>query len=83
MSGRRDVIDIELRRYAKLKWLTLPVTLPVMPDAWRVSLLNLIHAVRGRPSKKAPPRDFDFDESAIHIGKGLAPSLTLVAVARR
>lgn len=83
MSGRRDVIDVELRRCRKLKWMTLPFTLPLLPDSARVGLLNAIHALRGRPEAGGAPRTFDFDESAIEIGPKLAPSLNLVAIARR
>jgi SAM-dependent methyltransferase len=83
MSGRRDVIDVELRRCSKIKWLTLPLTLPILPDSLRVWLLNKIHSLRGRPEAKPNPLEFKFDESAIHIGPDLRPSLNLVAVARR
>lgn len=82
MSGRRDVIDVELRRCRKLKWMMLPFTLPFFPDALRVKLLNVVHSLRGRPEAKSVPREFDFDESAIEIGQGLQPSLNLVAIAR-
>jgi len=82
MSGRRDVIDVELRRCRKLKWMTLPFTLPLFPDALRVKLLNMVHSLRGRPEAESAPLDFDFDESAIEIGPGLRPSLNLVAIAR-
>lgn len=82
MSGRRAVIDVELRRCRKLKWMTLPFTLPFIPDALRVRLLNLVHSLRGRPEAKSTPREFDFDESAIEIGPGLRPSINLIAIAR-
>lgn len=83
MSGRRDVIDIELRRCRKLKWLALPFTLPLLPDRARVALLNLVHAARDRPGASAakPELEFDFDESAITIDRNAAPSVNLVAVA--
>lgn len=85
MSGRRDVIDIELRRCRKLKWLALPFTLPLLPDRLRVGLLNLVHRLRERPSSKAPASalPLDFDERAITIGRDAAPSLNLVAIASK
>lgn len=82
MSGRRDVIDVELRRCDKIKWMTLPFTLPLYPDALRVRLLNMVHSLRGRSQATSAPREFDFDESVIQIGPDLRPSLNLVAVAR-
>jgi 2-polyprenyl-3-methyl-5-hydroxy-6-metoxy-1,4-benzoquinol methylase len=82
MSGRRDVIDIELHRFRKFKWLTLPATLPVVPDPLRVWLLNMQHRLRGVKRRPAIRQNPDFDESAFVIGPGLQPSLNLVAIAR-
>ncbi|HXY41818.1 MAG TPA: class I SAM-dependent methyltransferase [Vicinamibacteria bacterium] len=81
MSGRREVIDAELRRGRRLKWLCLPATLPFIPERLRFRLLSAPDVLRGKRSHAAPRR-FDFDESAIDIGPGLEPSLNLVAVAR-
>lgn len=81
MSGRRDVIDIELRRCKRLMWLALPFTLPFFPDRVRVAMLNLVHAGRGRKRDAADALEFDFDESAITIGPNLSPSLNLVVLA--
>ena len=83
MSGRRDVIDIELRRCRKLKWMALPFTLPFIPDRARVAMLNIVHAVRDRAVASRQSLSFDFDESAIEIGRDLSPSLNLVVVATR
>jgi SAM-dependent methyltransferase len=82
MSGRRDVIDVELRRFRKFKWLTLPATLPIVPDPLRVQLLNLQHRLRGAKRPATTRARPDFDESAFVIGPGLRPSLNLVAIAR-
>ena len=80
MSGRRDVIEVELRRCNRLKWITLPITLPIFPDSLRVKMLNMVHSLRGRPEAKSAPLEFDFDESVIQIGPELRPSLNLVAI---
>lgn len=82
MGGERQVVDIELRRCAKLKWMALPMTLPFYPRALRVGLLNMVHRMRGRPSPAARATEFGFDESAIHIGRAISPSVNLIAVAR-
>lgn len=82
MSGRRDVIDIELQRCNRLKWLALPFTLPFIPDPARVAMLNAVHAVRDRKKEPARTLQFDFDESAITIGPALTPSLNLIVVAK-
>jgi SAM-dependent methyltransferase len=81
MSGPRELIDVELRRYRRLKWATLPFTLPLYPDTWRVAALNRLHALRRpRAATEAPPHD-DMD-AGIRIGPNLAPSLNLIAIAR-
>lgn len=84
MSGRRDVIDIEIQRCNKLKWLTLPFTFPFLPDRIRVGLLGLLHTARRRATG-APPIElsFDFDQSAITIDENGAPSVNLVAIAHK
>jgi len=81
MSGRRDVINVELKRCNKIKWASLPFTLPFLPDAARVRMLNKIHTLRGRREEKSNQLEFDFDESVIEIGPDLWPSLNLVAIA--
>lgn len=81
MSGTPEMIDIELRRCNKLKWMTLPFTLPVMPDSWRVAALNLIHRIRGSAARTGEAREFPFTVDDVRIAEGAAPSVNLVAVA--
>ena len=79
MSGTRRVIDIELKRTQMVKWLTLPFTFPFAPEWWRAGGLALMKRIKGTAAAAAPA-PFDFDISDIQIGKGLAPSLNLIAV---
>ena len=81
MSGQPEVIRAELRRWHKLKWLTLPATLPIIPDSLRIIMLNGLHALRRVRMKPRGRRGFTFDESSIAIGEELRPSMNLVAVA--
>lgn len=81
MGGKQEVIAIELDRYRKLKWMTLPFTLPIMPDSWRVAALNLIHRMRGTESRGGTARDYPFNVEDIKIAAGISPSVNLVAVA--
>jgi SAM-dependent methyltransferase len=81
MTATPALVDIELRRCRRVKWLTLPFTLPVMPDRWRVAALNLVHRVRGPGIATGAPRDYPYDVSDVTIGKDAAPSVNLVAVA--
>ena len=75
-------IGIELRRCNRIKWMTLPFTLPILPDRWRVGALNAIHRLRGESARGGTPREFSFGVEAVRIAPGIAPSVNLVAIAR-
>lgn len=81
MGGRPDFINIEINRCRKVKWLSLPFTLPVIPDAWRIAGLNAIHRLRGTGANRGEPRDYPFNIDDVTIGAGIKPSVNLVAVA--
>lgn len=89
MGGEETVLAIELHRTRRLKWLSLPFTLPVIPNSVRVGALDAIQVckrtlapLRGRGAPRPrPPRTLE--ERDLAIGKGLWPSVNLVAVARR
>lgn len=80
MSARPDVISLELRRYRRLKWVTLPATLPYMPDRARVMLLNVLHKLRSQPHKASVQQAYGFDTSDIEISKAASPSINVVAI---
>ena len=81
MSASADLLDVELRRARKLKWLSLPFTLPVYPDRLRVALLNLVHRVRGPGVSSGGSGEYPWTISDVEIKKGATPSLNLVAIA--
>lgn len=83
MTARKDMIDIELRRCRKVKWLSLPFTLPFMPDAWRVAALNWVHRARGRKGGDARPagREYPFGIEDVVISEDATPSVNLVVIA--
>ncbi len=87
MGGKKAVLDIELRRTRRLMWLSLPFTLPGVPERWRVAGLSAARALsqRGKRVRARPeiPRDFGFGESDLQIARDVWPSVNLVAVARR
>ena len=60
MSGRQDVIGVELRRCAKVKWITLPFTLPFIPRFLRVKLLNALHALKSKREPSGAPQQLQF-----------------------
>ena len=79
MTAKPEMIGYELRRCNRIKWILLPVTLPIIPDRLRVACLNLVHRLRGRRSGEAAEYPFGIDD--VLIEKGAAPSVNLVAVA--
>jgi len=81
MSGKPEMIDIEVRRCSRIKWLTLPATLPILPDSWRVAVLNLINRVRGEGARTGAEREFPFTIDDVKIAANASPSVNLVAVA--
>ncbi|MCB2015678.1 MAG: class I SAM-dependent methyltransferase [Sphingobium sp.] len=84
MSGDDALCAPEINRCRKLKWSTIPFTLPVYPQAMRVGLLNLVHGMKGRNSAKIKLSDtYGLDENNVRIGYNLSPSLNLVAVATK
>lgn len=88
MGATWEVAKIEYNRYRKLKWLTLPFTLPFMPEAWRLAGLNMLHrlndAVAGQ--RKAAPFDaekFPYDEGVFRIDVEVENPLNLFVVGRK
>lgn len=51
MSGTKSVLDIEIKRTKRLMWLTLPVTMPFVPEAIRIAALKLLKRLAGNGKK--------------------------------
>jgi SAM-dependent methyltransferase len=86
MGAPEAVAGIELRRYRWTKWVTLPFTLPGMPEGLRRRGLDLLHALRPAPKAveagaRHAPGDFGFDETAMVIAADAPNPLNLVVVA--
>jgi len=87
MGAPWSIANLELRRYRLIKWLTLPITLPFVPDKLRRRGLDLIHALR--PQRAAVTADtqelkpdYGFDEKAMLIEKNPPNSMNLIIIAR-
>lgn len=80
MSARPDVIALELNRYRRLRWLTLPATLPCVTDRARVALLNVLHKIRSHPHKPSTRQDYSFGPEDIYISETTTPSVNVIAV---
>jgi ubiquinone/menaquinone biosynthesis C-methylase UbiE len=89
MGGESSLLEIELRRTRRLKWGTLPFTLPIVPNALRVGMIASISALArlrrrvSRPPNDKQPSSKVLTEGGVSIGKGLWPSVNLIVVARR
>jgi SAM-dependent methyltransferase len=85
MGGRRDVLAIEMRRTRKLKWLTLPLTLPFVPESLRKGGLMLLKGLAGPggPRVSSHTNKFAFTESDLTIERNANPSVNLIAIARK
>lgn len=81
MTATPEMIEIELRRCNKVKWMSLPFTLPIIPDRWRVAALNAVHRVRGDAMHTGEPCEYPFTADDVRIAANASPSVNLVAVA--
>jgi SAM-dependent methyltransferase len=85
MSGRKAVIDIELKRTRYLKWLTLPITFPLAPEWLRLHGLDFLKRLNMKRSQKIVETEpsYEFSENDIFIGENIYPSVNLIALARK
>ena len=84
-GGKPEVLQTELNRIGRLKWLMLPFTLPFIPENVRKASLRLMKDLRYNLSSnsKSPSFTPDFDETAIRISAHESCSVDLVAVANK
>ena len=83
MGGRAEVLAPELSRTAHTRWLTLPVTLPFIPEAVRTRALQLMKRAKGRPEPTSAGKQirFCFGEDDLVIGPDVQRGVNLVALA--
>lgn len=89
MGAPWEVARHEMRRYRWLKWLTLPVTLPFLPEGVRRWGLDAMHRVKGRrapvaaSARTGPAVEPGFGEDAFVFSADAPNPLNLVVVARK
>jgi 2-polyprenyl-3-methyl-5-hydroxy-6-metoxy-1,4-benzoquinol methylase len=88
MHAPVELADIEMKRYARLKWLTFPFTFPGAPEWWRQFGLGLLHAINNKKNRINATRNnaqqhkaFLFDGNNIFFTETGSPSLNIVVVA--
>lgn len=85
MGGTREIIDIEIKRVNKNKWLTLPLTLPFVPDTIRRKGLRLIKILIGENEERDMEKSWIswMNISDFSISPSENPSINLVVVATK
>lgn len=90
MGAEWKIARTEVRRYRKTKWLTLPATLPIIPQWLRRRALDTIHRCLNvlKSGKTADVNteidpNYGFDESSFIISEAPPYPLNLIVVARR
>jgi ubiquinone/menaquinone biosynthesis C-methylase UbiE len=84
MGGRQDVLETELSRIRKLKWVLLPFTLPFIPEFIRRNSLGFIKYLNyNLPKHSNKPIAPSFDETALSISNKEKFSIYLLAIANK
>jgi SAM-dependent methyltransferase len=88
MGAPWEVAATEIRRYRLARWVTLPFTLPFVPEYLRRRSLDWIHSLLPAASRvhaEAPEArpDFGFDETSFIISADPPNSMNLVLIAQR
>jgi|CXWL01.1.fsa_nt_gi SAM-dependent methyltransferase len=85
LGGRPEVLGLELRRTRALKWVTLPITLPFVPEVLRQAGLSALKRLSGRSRRAAAPALAvpPFGVEDLEIAPNASPSVNLIAVAQK
>jgi ubiquinone/menaquinone biosynthesis C-methylase UbiE len=83
LGGREDMITIELSRTKKLKWFSLPFTLPIIPEIIRINSLRILQYWAQRIPRSKKTRNVKIDDTAISISNNEKISIDLIAVANK
>ena len=85
MGGDLELFGIEQNRVRKMKWLSLPFTLPIIPETVRHNILKYLMSVKRkrRTSNRGNTADWSFNPNDIRIEESLPESVNLIAVANK
>ena len=75
MTATPNVIAQEIRRTSTLRNVTLPFTLPGLPDVWRQTGLKLLQWAKAQRGSKGG--DITFGANDVWIGKDADPSVNI------
>lgn len=82
MGGDLKLLGSEFRRTNLMKWLTLPITLPFVPEIIRVRLLEILSSLKTSKVSKLPGKlDVDVEEEEIRINTLDSRNVNLISIA--
>jgi SAM-dependent methyltransferase len=74
MGGEPAVVERELRRSRRMKWITLPFTFPGAPEAWRQAGLGALKGLQSRFRERANVSGTEAVAPTGGAGEEIAPS---------
>jgi len=85
LTANENIINDENKRRQLLKWITLPFTIPFLPDKLRIRGLKFLSQLQSkkRIEKSITGNDFDFGVKDINITDKPGEALDLIAVCRK
>jgi 2-polyprenyl-3-methyl-5-hydroxy-6-metoxy-1,4-benzoquinol methylase len=85
MGGDNQFVSKEFNRTNLLKWITLPVTLPFIPEPVRKRSLHLLKKIKNtlNPSTVQQKYDFQYDDNLVSISDRDDNSVNLIASANK
>jgi SAM-dependent methyltransferase len=84
IGGRKDIIEIELNRTKRLRWILLPFTLPFIPEVIRRNSLRILKDINYNLSRRSnKPITPDLDGAALSISDHEKFSVDLLAIANK
>jgi len=85
MGGKQEMMRTEIKRTHRMKWLTLPFTVPFVPASFRIWGLNLLKTIKAknRTGKISVSMSELYHEEDISISESEVSSVNLIAIARQ
>ena len=88
MGAPWEAAKIEYLRYRKIKWLTLPFTMPFIPEKVRIAGLNFLHILNSSAERTSNKQSFDEEkrsltEEIFEIGDQVENPMNLIIVGRK
>jgi SAM-dependent methyltransferase len=83
MGGSPELVGREIARYRRMKLLSLPFTLPIVPEPLRQGLLKFLsnRRARAKPAGRSAAVE-SLSAADVMIGADVSPSVNLIAIAK-